>query len=204
MGCGMSGFSVRNLLRTTLTNPREGARQILAQGFSTQELWMALTLISITMSAMVSGLFHLIPVPEGARGEVIRSMLFYSSPIGFALLNLGNAVLSIFVLFWSGRMFGGTGQIRDVLSVIVLFQATVIALLFVISIASALLPFVAALAFVLFAVWAIWAMISVIAVAHDFRSIGKAIAVFLMATIVVPFGISVILGAIMSPFIGAP
>ena len=129
-------------------------------------------------------------------------MLFYSSPIGFALLNLGNAVLSIFVLFWSGRLFGGTGEIRDVLSVIVLFQATVIALLLIIAVASMLLPFVSALAFILFAVWAIWAMVTMIDVAHDFNSIGKAIAVFLMATFVVPFGLSIILGAVMSPFIG--
>ncbi|MEO3414184.1 Yip1 family protein [Roseovarius sp. CAU 1744] len=199
----MSKISIRNLLRTTLTRPREGARDIIALNFANQELWMALTLISITMSAIVSALFHLMPVPEDDTGEVIRSMLFYSSPIGFALLNLGNAVLSIFVLFWSGRMFGGTGQIRDILSVIVLFQATVIVLLFAIALVSMLLPFVSLLAFVLFAVWAIWAMVSVIAVAHGFQSIGKAIAVFLMATFVVPFGISVILGAVAAPFIGA-
>lgn len=198
----MSAFSIKNLFRTTLTRPRAGAQDIIALNFSTQVLWMALTLISITMSAMVSGMFHMMPISGDATGDVIRSMLFYSSPIGFALLNLGNAVLSIFVLYWSGRFFGGTGQIRDVLSVIVLFQATVIALLFAIAVASMLLPFVSALAFVLFAVWAVWAMITMIDVAHGFQSIGKAIAVFLMATFVVPFGLSVILGAVMAPFIG--
>ncbi len=198
----MSAFSIKDLFRTTLTRPRTGAKDIIALNFSTQVLWMALTLISITMSAMVSGMFHMMPLPADPAGEVIRSMLFYSSPIGFALLNLGNAVLSIFVLFWSGRLFGGTGEIRDVLSVIVLFQATVIALLLIIAVASMLLPIISALAFILFAVWAIWAMITMIDVAHGFQSIGKAIAVFLMATFVVPFGLSVILGAVMSPFIG--
>ena len=198
----MNGNMLGNLLRTTLTRPREGARDIIAMNFSTQVLWMVLTLISITMSAIVSGLFHVLPVPNDAAGEIIRSMLFYTSPIGFALLNLGNAVLSIFVLFWSGRMFGGTGNIRDILSVIVLFQATVIGLLFAIAVASLLLPFISALAFLAFAVWAIWAMISMLDVAHDFRNIGKAIAVFLMATFVVPFGLSVIIGALAAPFIG--
>ena len=203
MGRDMKNLSVRDLLTTTLTRPREAGRDVIALNFSTQVLWMALTLISITMSAMVSGMFHLIPVPPDATGDVIRSMLFYTSPIGFALLNLGNAILSIFVLFWSGRMFGGTGEMREILSVIVLFQATVIALLVSIALASILLPFLSAIAFVIFAVWAIWAMVSLIDVAHGFESVGKAFAVFLMATFVVPFGLSIILGALTAQFIGA-
>lgn len=198
----MNASTLKTLLRTTLTQPRIGARDIIAMNFSVQELWMVLALISITMSGLVSGLFHLLPLPADATGDIIRSMLFYNSPIGFALLNLGNAVLSIFVLCWSGRMFGGRGEIRDILSVIVLFQATVIVLLFAIAVVSLLLPVVSALAFLVFAIWAIWAMISVLDVAHGFNNIGKAIAVFLMATFVVPFGLSVVIGALAAPFVG--
>lgn len=200
----MTEISLKNLLTTTLTRPRDGARAIINLNLSTQVLWMALALISITMSAIVSGLFHMMPIPDEATAELVQSMLFYSAPIGFALLNLGNAVLSIFVLYWSGRLFGGTGDMRDVLSVIVLFQATVIALLVGIAILSLLLPSLSAFVFVIFAVWVIWAMISVIHVAHRFDSIAKSIAVFLMVTFVVPFGLSVILGVIMAPFVGAP
>ena len=204
MGRAMTEISLKNLLVTTLTRPREGAHAIISLNLSTQVLWMALALISITMSAIVSGLFHLMPIPDPATAELVQSMLFYSAPIGFALLNLGNAVLSIFVLFWSGRLFGGTGDMRDVLSVIVLFQGTVITLLVGIAIISMLLPSLSGFIFVVFAVWVIWAMISVIHVAHRFDSIAKSIAVFLMVTFVVPFGLSVIIGVISAPFIGAP
>ncbi|MFD1159598.1 Yip1 family protein [Roseovarius aestuarii] len=198
----MTDISLKHLLQTTLTRPREGAQTMIALNLSSQVLWMALTLISVTMSAIVSGLFHLMPIPDPATAQLVSSMLFYSSPLGFAILNLGNVVLSIFVLLWSGRLFGGTGEIRDILSAIVLFQGTVIVLLIGIGVVSMLLPILSAVLFVVFAIWVIWAMISVIDVAHRFESIGKSIAVFLMATFVVPFGLSVIIGVVTAPFIG--
>ena len=50
-------------------------------------------------------------VPREEAAAAVQSMLFYSAPLGFAILNLGNAILSIFVLYWSGRVFGGTGDL---------------------------------------------------------------------------------------------
>ncbi len=198
----MTTIAIKDLLRTMLTRPRDAARDVIALNLSTQVLWMALALISITMSAIVSGLFHMMPIPNEEAAQAVEAMLFYSAPLGFALLNLGNAVLSIFVLFWSGRVFGGTGDIRDILAVVVLFQATVLALLLAIAVTSLLLPLLSAFAFLGFAIWVLWVMVSIIDVAHRFENIGKAIAVFLLATIVIPFGLSVIIGIVAAPFIG--
>lgn len=185
-----------------LTRPRQAAQDIIAFNLPTQVLWMALALISITLSAMVSGLFHAVPIPDEATAQAVQSMMFYDAPLGFAVLNLGNAVLSIFILLWSGRLFGGTGGMPEILSVIVLLQATVVACLIAIASISLLVPVLAAFAFLLFALWIVWSMVSIIDVAHRFENIAKAAAVFLMATFVVPFGLSVVLGAVAAPFIG--
>lgn len=184
------------LFRQTLTQPGAAGHRIIAMDLPLQALWMALTFISVATSLLASGMLHLIPIPSDEMGDLLRASLPYGSPLVFALANWGNAVLSVFIFLWVGRVFGGTGQLRHLLAVIVLLQATAITLLVGLVLLGIVLPLVSVMLMLGVGLWTIWAMISLLRVAHNFDSLGNAIGTFLVAAIGVPLGLSLITGTI--------
>ncbi len=184
------------LFRLMLTRPKKAGALMIDLGVPSQALWMALTLISVSVSLLASGLLHMVPLPDVEMGLLVRNSLPYTSPLLFALANWGNAALSVFIFLWIGRIFGGTGQIHDILSVIVLLQGTAVIVLTGLVAVGFILPLISSILMLGVAFWAIWAMICLMDVAHGFQNIGKAIGTFFVAAIGVPMGLSLFTGAI--------
>ena len=113
------------LFRQTLTDPRQAGHKVIALNLPVQSLWMALMLMAVLLSLMVSALLHLAPLPPDELGQVIQVMPAYQAPLMFAVLNWGQAVISVFVLHWIGRIFGGQGELRDRLSVMTTLSGVV-------------------------------------------------------------------------------
>lgn len=186
----------------TLKAPRDGAQQLLSLGLPAQALWIALSLVSVVTSMIFAGLLQLAPMPQDEMGELVRTMPAYDAPLIFALLQWARAVVTVFVLFWVGRTFGGTGRLVDILAIITWLQAVTFCLMLGIVVLGALLPFVSSILILVMAVWWVWAVVSSLDVAHGFDSMIKAAAVLIVSVIGATIGLSIFIGVMASVFVG--
>ena len=186
----------------TLRNPRAAARMILEMRLPTQALWMALTLVSVLTSLWFSGILQVADLPDSEMGDMARNSPGYSSPLFFAAMQWGRAVLSVFVLCWVGQVLGGQGQLRDVLAVVTWLQMVGVCVIVALTLVGVILPFITTLGMLAFFVWWIWAMVCFLDEAHGFGSPIKAFGVLMMSVLGVLIGLSIIMGVILSLYVG--
>ena len=91
----MSFAWFRAMLRLTLTKPREAGALVVEMGWPMQGLWIALMLVSVLLSLLVSAVFYVAPLPPGEMGELIQLSPAYHTPLLFALLNWAQALIGI-------------------------------------------------------------------------------------------------------------
>ena len=198
------GFSdLKALFFLTLKAPKEAARHLMALDFPAQALWMALSLVSIVTSMIFAGLLQMAPMPADEMGALIRGTPAYDAPLIFALLQLARAVVSVFVLYWVGTLFGGQGRLVDVLAVIAWLQAVTFALMLGIVVLGVVVPLVSSLLILAMAVWWIWAVVSALDVAHGFDSMVKSAAVLIVSVVGATIGLSIFVGVVASIFVGS-
>jgi len=181
---------VRVLLRTTLTDPRQAGREVIALGLPLQGLWVALMLMAVLLSLMVSGVFHAVPLPEGPMGEALRLSPAYHSPLIFAVINWGQAVISVFVLHWIGRIFGGQGQLADMLAVMIWLQFVSLLLAAGLFVIGLILPLAGGVITLMALGWGIWATIALVDAANRFDNMVKAAGVCLVAVFAFSVGMT--------------
>ena len=106
----MTFDTFRTLFGTTLTNPRQGGREVIDLNLPTRGLWIALMLMAVVLSLLVSGLFHVSPMPPDELGQMIRMSPAFQAPLIFAVINWGQSGITVFVLHWISQMVGGDGR----------------------------------------------------------------------------------------------
>lgn len=198
----MVASDLKGLFVQTVKAPREGVQQVLSLNLSAQVLWMALTLVSVVTSIILAGLLQVAPLPQDDVGNLMRTMPAYDAPIIFALMQWARAVVTVFILYWAGRMFGGTGRLVDVLAVITWLQAVTFTLMLGIGVLGVVLPFVSSILIFAMVVWWLWAVTSSLDVAHGFDNMMKAAAVLIVSVIGATIGLSIFFGVMASVFVG--
>ncbi|MFN3208475.1 MAG: Yip1 family protein [Roseovarius sp.] len=192
----MTASVLKPLFLTTIRQPRDGAARMLSLRLPAQALWIALSLISVVTSAVVAALVQAAPMPPGELGRLVEASPVYSSPLIFAAMQWGRAVLSVFMLFWVGRALGGRGELPDVLAVVTLLQAVSFVLVASFTILGMIIPFLSSLGLLVFFVWWIWAVSNALDVAHEFDSPLKAFGVMVISVFGVLIGLSILMGVI--------
>ena len=192
----MNTAVLKPLFVTTIRDPRNGAEQALALRWPKQALWIALSLISVVTSALVSALVQAAPMPQGDLGRLLEASPVYSSPLIFAVMQWARAVFSVFMLFWIGRALGGRGTVPDVLAAVTLLQAVSFVLVAGFTVLGLFIPFVSSVGLLVFLVWWMWAVSNMLDVAHGFDSPLKAFGVMVIAVFGVLIGLSVFMGII--------
>jgi len=187
-----------DLFRQTLTEPRAAGARVIAMGWPPQILWLTLGLIAVAMSLAVSGILQTAPLPEGEMGEMLRLNPAYRAPLLFALMQWGQAVISVFVLTWIGRAFGGEARVEDMLAVTIWLQLVAIVLGIGVVVITVLLPPIGAFALLAFVAWSIFIMLAMIDAAHRFDNFAKALGVFVVAIVALAVG-----SAMLAALIGA-
>ncbi|WP_397544653.1 YIP1 family protein [Roseovarius salis] len=173
------------LLRTTVTDPRQAGSDVIALRWPAQGLWIALMLISVVLSLMVSGLLHAVGLPPDEMGELLRMSPAYRAPLLFALLNWGQALVSVFVLHGTGRMLGGEGALEDMLAVLIWLQVVSVVLAVGLFLVGVLLPMIAGLLLLVAFFWGIWATIGLVDAAGRFNNMFKALGVCFLSVVAV-------------------
>ena len=198
----MNAETLKTLFGLSLRQPREAAERIVAMQLPTQTLWLALSLVSVLTSLVFSSLLHAAPMPQDEVSRMIMASPGYDSPLLFALMQWGRAVLSVFVLYWVGKSMGGLGHLGDVLAVITWLQVVTFTLIAGLFVLGFIFPFLSTLGMLAVLGWWIWAVVSFLDVAHQFGSPFKAFGVLIVSILGVLVGVTLIMGVIISLFAG--
>lgn len=206
MGHVMNTAALKPLFVQTLQNPREAAGQVLRAGVPTQALWIALSLVSVVSSLILAALLRAGPLPAGDLGELVAQSPAYNAPLIFAMMQWGRVVLSVFMLFWVGRMLSGQGELRDVLAVVTWLQVVSFVVVAGLSVLGLLIPILSSLGMLAFFLWWLWALACFVDMAHRFDSPLKAIGVLVVSIVGVILGLAIIMaviGGILGGLVGA-
>ena len=187
----MTFDTFRTLFGTTLTNPRQGGREVIDLNLPTRGLWIALMLMAVVLSLLVSGLFHVSPMPPDELGQMIRMSPAFQAPLIFAVINWGQSVITVFVLHWISQMVGGDGRLRDMLSVMIWLQVMTLVLAVSFFLVAMVIPAIGGLFMLLAFFWGLWAMVAFVDAASDFDSMFRALGVCIAALLVFSFGTTV-------------
>ncbi|MFO7771541.1 YIP1 family protein [Roseovarius gahaiensis] len=199
----MNTVNIKQLFVLTLKAPKEAGAQVLALDLPIRGLWLALSLVSVVTSIIFASLMQLAPMGEDQFSDLMRTSPAHSAPLVFALLQWARAVVSVLVIYYVGRMMGGTGQLRDVLAVMAWLQAVTFVLMVGLVIMGAILPMLSSLVILAMVIWWVWAIVSLLNVAHGFDSMFKAGGVLIVSLLGVTVGMSIFFGAISALFVGA-
>lgn len=197
MGGKMTTAPLFELFKRTLSEPRIVGAQLIAMNFPKQALWLALAAMAVVMSLLASAMLQMAPLPEGELGDLFRMSPAYRSPLMFAVLQWGQAVIGVFVLTWIGRIFGGEAAVEDMVVVMVWLQIVLFVLALGATAVSILLPPAAPIAMLAYVAWAVWMTLSMVDAAHRFDSSLKALCVLVTAFFALILG-----SAILASMIG--
>ena len=178
---------VTALLRLTLADPAAGARAVLGMGFPREHHW-TLFLLAITLSGAVYQATVLILQPEAPEGgQTLPSGFTAAAVTGASVLLLAAAIR------WIGKLAGGTGELEQVLLLVIWFQFVLIALQLVEIVVMLIAPFLGAFVFFAFLAYVLWVLTNFIAVVHEFRSLGRVFLGMVLALFALAFLLSLIL-----------
>ena len=187
----MTFADFKPLVRTTLTDPREAARRIMALNLPREASWTALALVAVVNSAVLQFMINAAPAETQAQFPS-----YFNSPLAVFVLMAGMMVVYIHSVFWSGRAMSGEGRLDDVLALIVWLQILRTAAQITIILLSGLLPQVAGILSLVALVWGLWILFSFVAESMSLPSIGHAVIVLFMAVVGLVLGIGILLAMI--------
>lgn len=123
--------------RETLVDPDRAARRAMALGLSVSEGLMAVGLTAL-IATLLTALMQLIyPV----RDAEMAGLFFH--PLWLALSQFGLMVLGAFLMWWVGRLFGGTGTFAKALVLVAWLEGVLILLQVLAAVVLTVLPLLA-------------------------------------------------------------
>lgn len=178
------GMAVR-----TITNPREGAEEILALGIPRAALWPLLALV-VVISTFIVQVINIIGSMQGAE----PAPGIYGQPLALGSIEFVILAVAAFAIYRVGRGFGGKGTLEESVLLVAWMQFVMILLQVAQLVLMFLMPFLAQLVGMASIVLFFWLMTNFIAVVHGFRSLAQ---VFLMM-IVVAFGLIILFSIVLA------
>ncbi|WP_170481893.1 YIP1 family protein [Ruegeria arenilitoris] len=194
----MTGISLRALVMTTVTNPAEAARQLLALKLNRETLWLGLAL-AIVLNSLVHVVSNMLAPLQDPDLQVLAGSL-----VLYVVLAGGSLLLSIAAVFQVGRLLGGTGSFEDVMILMVwmqffrvLVQVFSLILMLIMPGLFAVLAFAAALLM-------LYVVVHFIDQAHRFGSPLKALGVLVLSALAIAVIVIVLLSLVGGPMLGTP
>jgi len=177
------------LIQTTLRQPREAAEYIMSLGLKRDVLWTGL-LLGAALYALVMQLMLYLSEPT------IGIPSFASRPLVLFVIVAGGLVVFVHALHWVARALGGTGDLWDMLSVMVWLQILRAVAQLALLIITLALPLLGMLLTIVVGIWGLWIMFNFIAAAGRLPTAGHGIAVVVIAAVGLVLGLSIFLSLI--------
>ena len=187
---------LKALFVQTIVAPADAARMLMGLGLRRETGWTILVLACVlnTLAYFVSTTLFPIP-PE-------FSLPLLASPGLVLVLLFSVMVVTVFMLFWTGRALKGAAAFGDILIMIGWLQFMRLAVQVVALVLMIILPGVAGLFAMATGLYGIWILVNFVNVAHGFDALGKSFLMLVLSVLGMTMGLSVILSLIGVTAIG--
>jgi len=188
--------ALKDLAIETIRTPRSAAQKIMSLGLSRDVLWSGLVLAACINSIVFS--LSLLVSDTSALPPLLRN------PVMFFMLVTGLQVLTVHGFYWGGRALGGTGDLGELLSLMVWLQALQAAAngcLFVVLLLS---PGIEQLLSLGVGILGLWITLNFITEAMRLPGLMHALGVLVLATVGIAFGLVILAAMIGLGALGVP
>ncbi|QYK40379.1 MAG: YIP1 family protein [Paracoccaceae bacterium] len=158
--------SLLTMARDSVSDPRGGARRVMAVGLPLRDAWSALMLMAVA-SAVLTHLGYLASPPM-AQDFLAEAM---SSPIRTAILQWVVMGVGAWAMYWFGAARGGHGTLPQAVSLAAWLQFILLVLQVVQLVAQVILPPLAGIIGIAGVVLFFWLLTNFVAEMHGFRSL---------------------------------
>lgn len=178
-----------DLLRTTLADPREGARRVIALHLPQAARWQALFAV-VALSVLFS---HLTASLFGAEDALAG---FGGNPLVAAAVLAGFSVGMAAAIHAVGRAFGGRGRFADALILVAWLHAVGFALQVAQLVVMLVMPPLAQLVVIAVIALLFWLLTGFVAELHGFRSRAQVFMMILLALFILSFALAFVLASL--------
>ncbi|MFC4668429.1 YIP1 family protein [Seohaeicola nanhaiensis] len=187
---------MRALALQSVTDPAAAARVLLGLRLPRSVLWQGLVLMAV-LQAVIYALSDL------AFAEPNPMRLLFGGPLQFFMIALLGMVLFVYVLRMAGRLFGGQGELDDVLAVMVWLNALRAAAQVAMLVLSLTVPMVAMVLMLVVTFFGLYISMHFINEALRLNSLLRSFFVLLVASLAIGIALSILLSLVGTPMPGA-
>lgn len=201
-GCGTGAavtatMSWPALAVLTLRDPKQAAGQIINMDLPRDVLWMAVAFVAAVNTILSAVSNMTFPVPAPLAGLVANPLIFF-------VVVVAGLLLTVYSIFWTGRMLGGQGEVSDLLALIVWLQVLRCVAQVAVLVALIAAPFLASLMVLIAGIATIWIFVNFVNVGLQLNSAMLAVTVVILGAVVLIIGLTIFLSAIGVSSIGVP
>jgi len=186
----------RQMVIMSITKPAEAARVLMAMQIPSQALWTGLALVAVLNTALFTLSNLLMPGPSPLPA-------IFNSPILYLAIVMAGLTLTIYGLFFVGRLFGGKGSVADIMVLIVWMQALRVLAQAATLVLVMTVPFLAMIVVFAAALVGVYMLVHFVDQAHRFGSVGRAALVLIASVLAIVVGLSLIVTLIGGPNVGS-
>ena len=176
------------LTSLTLRAPREAARAILAAGIDRARHFELFLLVIALSGALGQLTIILLPLPEAPEDAPQITGLTIAALVGASILVL------TFIMYLGGRVFGGTGDVRDALLLVLWAQFLMTVLQAVELVVAVLVPGAGGVLALVAVVFLLWLLTNFTAELHGFDSLARTFVGLVAAML----GLSVVMSVALT------
>ncbi|OIP86583.1 MAG: hypothetical protein AUK37_02980 [Rhodobacterales bacterium CG2_30_65_12] len=170
----------------TVPEPRKVAREVQGLGYPRRVLWQALGLLLVagTFLAVIGSI--LFPVDPETAGAL------FADPILTGIAQATVSVLTVFGIYWIGRVLGGTGSFDQALLTVIWLQFVLLIIELGVVFLGVFAPGLALILWVMGMVMTFWILSHFIAEMHGFRSAGAVFGGIFLVLIMFAVAMSIV------------
>jgi len=186
----------RDLAVLTVSNPSLAARELMAMGFARNVLWQALFLVALLNTIIFAVSDMLVARAASLPG-------FSQSPFVLFGMVAGGLIVTIYSIFWAGRLLGGKAAVADLMVLIIWLQALRLVVQGAALVLVLTVPFLSVLLVFGASLLGLYILLNFINKAHQLGSIARSAAVLVVSMMVFVLGLSLFFGLIGLPVMGS-
>ncbi|MCF6231666.1 MAG: hypothetical protein L3J36_00970 [Rhodobacteraceae bacterium] len=180
----------------SVKDPKKAAGILMGMRLEIAVLWKALLLVALVNTFLFVFSVEII----GLRSPYPA---FFSAPFfNFAIMVAGLSLM-VFALVFTGRMMGGVGTVRDILTLVIWVQIVQAAIQILAYMALMVVPLVANILTLAGGLIGLYMLAHFINESHKFNSLGKSVMVMVGALLGVVIGLSILAIMVGGPNVGS-
>jgi hypothetical protein len=188
--------ALKELALETVQSPRTAAQKIMSLDLSRDVLWTGLILAGAVNSIIYS--FSLLSADTSMLPTLFRN------PLMFFVLITGVLALTVHAFYWTGRAFGGQGNLGELLALLVWLQGLRVvaqAVMFVLLLVS---PAIGQLFSLMVGILGLWITVNFVTEALRLPGLMHGLGVLVVAAVGMVFGLAILAALIGVAAIGVP